>query len=127
MKPTESELEILQVLWENGPQTVRQVNDALNENRKVGYTTTLKIMQIMAEKELLHRDTTRRSHVYAASLPSDEVKSDILEHIVNTVFKGNRSSLVLQALGNHRVSNEELDAIRNLIEEMEGRNGRNVS
>lgn len=118
-RPTESELEIMQLLWEKGPLTVRQVNDLLNENRRVGYTTTLKIMQIMADKGLLTRDTDHRSHVYTPALPSDEVQSSILDHIVRTVFKGNRSSLVMQALGNHPVSQEELKEIRNLIEKME--------
>ena len=83
-------------------------------------------MQIMAEKGLLTRDTSLRSHVYIASLPPDEVKSDILEHIVTTVFKGNRSSMVMQALGNHRVSREELDKIKNLIDKMEEEDGRVV-
>jgi predicted transcriptional regulator len=119
LKPTESELEIMQVLWENGPLTVRQVNDKLNEQRKVGYTTTLKIMQIMSEKELLSRNTTQRSHVYTPSLPSDEVQSSILDHILKTVFKGSRSSMVIQALGNHQVSSGELEEIKKVIEEME--------
>jgi predicted transcriptional regulator len=119
MKPTESELEILQILWEHGPLTVRQVNEKLNLQRKVGYTTTLKIMQIMAEKKILTRDTAQRSHVYASALPPDQVKSSILDHVLNTVFQGNRSSLIVQALGNRSVSAEELVEIKRVIEEME--------
>ena len=118
LKPTESELEIMQLLWEYGPLTVRQVNDLLNEQRRVGYTTTLKIMQIMADKGLLTRDTDHRSHVYTPTLQSEEVQSTILDHIVKTVFRGSRSSLVIQALGNRTASDEELEEIRMLINQM---------
>ena len=99
-KPTDSELEILQILWEFGAMTVRELNDKLNKERKVGYTTSLKMMQIMTEKGLLSRDTGERSHVYSPLLQSEEVQFTMLEHILKTVFKGNRSNLVLQALGN---------------------------
>ena len=119
LKPTESELEIMQILWECGPLTVRKVNDLLNQQRRVGYTTTLKIMQIMAEKELLTRDTEHRSHVYTPTLQSEEVQSTILDHVLKTVFKGSRSNLVMQALGNHSVTKEEMEEIRLLIKKME--------
>lgn len=119
VKPTESELEIMQILWENGPLTVREVNDRLNLNRRVGYTTTLKIMQIMTDKKILTRDTEKRSHIYSPTLKPEEVQSTILDHILRTVFNGNRSSLILQALGNHSVSKEEMDEIRALIEKLE--------
>ena len=119
LKPTESELEIMQILWEYGPLTVREVNDLLNQQRRVGYTTTLKIMQIMAEKELLTRDTEHRSHVYTPTLQSEEVQSTILDHVLKTVFKGSRSNLVMQALGNHSVTKEEMEEIRLLIKKME--------
>jgi len=118
LKPTESELEIMQLLWEFGPLTVRQVNERLNEHRRVGYTTTLKIMQIMVEKGLLTRDTDQRSHVYTPALQPEEVQSTILDHIVKTVFRGSRSNLVMQALGNHMASDEELEKIRELINQM---------
>lgn len=111
----------MQILWDHGPLTVRKVNDKLNEQRKVGYTTTLKIMQIMTDKGLLSRDTAYRSHVYAPALPPDEVKSSILDHVLKTVFKGNRSSLIVQALGNKRVTAKELDDIKRVIEEMEAK------
>ena len=119
LKPTESELEILQILWEFGPLTVRQVNDRLNEQRRVGYTTTLKIMQIMTEKGMLTRDTDLRSHVYSPTLAPAEVQNTILDHVLRTVFKGNRSNLVLQALGRHATSQEELDEIRTLIDKLD--------
>ena len=99
--------------------TVRTLNDRLNEQRKVGYTTTLKIMQIMTEKGLLVRNTEHRSHIYAPTLQSEEVQSSVLDHVVKTVFRGNRSSLILQALGTHTSSSEELDEIKALIKKME--------
>lgn len=119
LKPTDSELEIMQLLWERGPLTVRHVNDQLNKQRRVGYTTTLKIMQIMAEKGLLSRDTDNRSHVYTPTLQPEEVQATILDHIVKTVFRGSRSSLVMQALGNHQTSLDELEEIRILMSKIE--------
>ena len=118
-KPTDSELEIMQLLWEHGPLTVRQLNDKLNENRRVGYTTTLKIMQIMTEKGILIRNTDQRSHVYTPTLQPEQVQSSVLDHVVKTVFRGSRSSLILQALGNHSSSAEELAEIKALIEKLE--------
>jgi predicted transcriptional regulator len=118
-KPTDSELEIMQLLWEHGPLTVRQLNDKLNVDRRVGYTTTLKIMQIMTEKGMLIRNTDQRSHVYTPTLQPEEVQSNVLDHVVKTVFRGSRSSLILQALGNHSSSAEELAEIKALIEKLE--------
>lgn len=119
MKPTESELEILQILWEFGPLTVRSLNEHLNKQRRVGYTTSLKMMQIMTEKGMLSRDTELRSHVYAPALKPDSVQANITDHILKTVFLGNRSKLILQALGNHNASPEELSELKALIEKME--------
>jgi predicted transcriptional regulator len=118
-RPTESELEIMQLLWEHGPLTVRQLNDKLNEDRRVGYTTTLKIMQIMTEKGLLTRNTDYRSHVYTPTLEPEEVQSTMLDHVVKTVFRGSRANLILQALGNHPSSAEELAEIKALIQKLE--------
>lgn len=118
-KPTDSELEIMQLLWEHGPLTVRQLNDKLNEHRRVGYTTTLKIMQIMTEKGLLVRNTDHRSHVYTPTLLPEEVQSSVLDHVVKTVFRGSRSKLILQALGSRTSSAEELDEIKALIKRLE--------
>ena len=119
MKPTDSELEILQVLWEHGPLTVRTLNNKLNERRKVGYTTSLKMMQIMTEKGLLIRDTSQRSHVYSPAAGPDYVQSNIVDHILKTVFMGDRSKLVLQALGNQSISREELSELKAMIQKME--------
>ena len=118
-KPTDSELEILQLLWEFGSMTVRELNDQLNKERKVGYTTSLKMMQIMTEKGLLSRDTDERSHVYSPLLKSEEVQSTLLDHVLKTAFKGNRSRLVLQALGSRDASPEEISEIKSLIKKLE--------
>jgi BlaI family penicillinase repressor len=120
-KPSDSELEIMQVLWENGPLTVREVNDHLNRQRRVGYTTTLKIMQIMTEKMMLTRDTEQRSHIYTPVMEPEEIQSSILDHVVKTAFRGKTSSMVLRALGHHKASHEELEEIRMLIERIEKR------
>lgn len=119
MKPTDSELEILQLLWEYGPMTVRDLNDKLNLVRKVGYTTSLKMMQIMTDKGLLSRDTGERSHVYSPLLRAEDVQSTMLDHILKTVFKGNRSRLVLQALGKNDASPEELSELKTWIKKLE--------
>ena len=119
MKPTDSELEILQVLWEHGPLTVRDLNDRLNKQRKVGYTTSLKMMQIMTDKGLLTRDTSQRSHIYSPAVGPDNVQSNILDHVLKTVFMGDRSKLVLQALGNNPVSRQELSELKALINKIE--------
>ena len=118
-RPTDSELEILQLLWEHGPMTVRELNDKLNVERKVGYTTSLKMMQIMTEKGLLSRDTGERSHVYSPLLRAEEVQSSMLNHVLKTAFKGNRSRLVMQALGMDHASPEEISEIKSLINKLE--------
>ena len=118
-KPTDSELEILQVLWENGPSSVRFVNDQLAERREVGYTTTLKLMQIMHEKGLVQRNTDARSHIYEAAQERDATQRNLLGTFVDNVFSGSAMDLVMQALGNHKASKDELDQIKALIEKME--------
>lgn len=119
-RPTEAELEILQVLWEHGPATVRFVNDRLNEKKKVGYTTTLKIMQIMFEKRLLERDESARSHLYRPSIEKGETQGLLLDRLVQTAFGGSAAKLVMQALGNHKASKEEISRIRKFLDELEG-------
>ena len=121
MKPSDSELEIMQVLWEKGPLTVREVNDLLNRERRVGYTTTLKIMQIMTDKQMLTRDTGQRSHIYSPTVNPEEVQTNILDHVIRTAFRGNTSNMVLRALGHHRASQEEMNEIKAMIEKMEKR------
>jgi len=120
-KPTESELAVLQILWEKGPSSVRTVNDKLNQHREVGYTTTLKIMQIMAEKGLCTRNTESRTHIYIPVIPEDEVKSSLVNSFVDSLFKGSTAKLVLQALGNSKATQEELDEIKSLIQKIENK------
>lgn len=118
-RPTESELEILQILWEYGPSSVRFVNDQLNEKREVGYTTTLKLMQIMIEKGLVIRNTDQRSHIYEASVKEEETQKRLLDELTDGAFRGSAMKLVVQALGNASASKEELDEIKELIRKME--------
>ena len=119
LKPTESELEILQILWEYGPCSVRLVNEKLNEERKVGYTTTLKLMQIMADKGLAERDTSSRTHIYKAARDERATQSFLLNEFMNNTFRGSAKKLVLQALGNHDTTPEELEEIKALIAKIE--------
>lgn len=118
-EPTKSELEILAVLWETGPATVRSVNDALNKRREVNYTTTLKLMQIMAEKGLLNRDESTMKHTYSVAEEEQETKAHLLEKFVDTIYKGSASKLVLQLLGHKKTSKEELEEIRNMLKDLE--------
>ncbi|KAA3623506.1 MAG: BlaI/MecI/CopY family transcriptional regulator [Bacteroidetes bacterium] len=118
-KPTESELAILQLLWENGPSTVRFINDKLNESREVGYTTTLKLMQIMHEKGLASRNTESRTHIYSAAVAEGETRSRLLDQFLDKTFRGSAMELVMQALGNHNASQDELDEIKALIAKIE--------
>ena len=119
VRPTSSELEILQVLWTNGPSSVRQVNEILNTKREIGYTTTLKLMQIMLDKGLLGRDDTSRTHIYKPAVTRDAIQGQLVRRFVDSAFQGSASKLVLQVLGNHSASKEELDAIKELIEKIE--------
>ncbi|MCP5108289.1 MAG: BlaI/MecI/CopY family transcriptional regulator [bacterium] len=121
-KPTEAELEILQILWKQGPCTVRFVNDMLNRDHKkeIGYTTTLKIMQLMFEKKLLKRNEKARSHLYRASAKENETQRLLLDRFLETAFGGSAMKLVMQALGNHKASKEEIIQIRELLDNLEG-------
>jgi predicted transcriptional regulator len=116
-RPTEAELAILGVLWTRGPSTVRQVNDVLAASRETGYTTTLKLMQIMAEKGLVTRDERDRSHVYSARLPQDQTQRQLVDDLVDRAFGGSAAALVLQALASHQASADELAEIRRLIDD----------
>ena len=118
-KPTEAELEILQILWDSGPTTVRFVNDKLNLKKEVGYTTTLKIMQIMTEKNLLARDEENKSHIYSAVYKKDETQKVLLDKFLESAFGGSASKLVLQALGNRKTSKKEIEEIRKFLDEIE--------
>ena len=118
IKPTESELEILQVLWHKGPSTVREVNDMLSRGKNVGYTTTLKLMQIMIEKGLLSREKSSRTHVYSPVEDMDTTRGILLDRFLESAFRGSASSLVMQTLGNHNPTSDELREIKQLIEEI---------
>jgi predicted transcriptional regulator len=117
IEPTRSELEILQVLWQHGPSTVRFVNDRLNEEkRQVNYTSTLKLMQIMLDKGLLTRDDSEVKHVYTAAEEENKTKGFLLERFLDTMYNGSASNLMMQLLGNKKTSKKEIDAIRALID-----------
>ncbi|GAA4468247.1 hypothetical protein GCM10023189_53210 [Nibrella saemangeumensis] len=118
MKPTDAELEILQVLWQKGPCTVRQVHEELTQNREIGYTTALKLMQIMHEKGLLDRMEDSRSHTYSANLTEEDIQRTLVGRLVDTAFRGSASKLVMQALGQGKASREELDEIRQLLNQI---------
>lgn len=118
-KPTDSELKILQILWENGPSSVREVNDQINISKEVGYTTTLKIMQIMTEKGLVERNTENRTHIYSAAVEQHKTQTKLLMSFVESTFRGSTSSMIMQALGNQSPSKEELLEIKKLIEKLE--------
>ena len=121
IRPTDGELEILQIIWKNGPSTVREVNDLLNtdQDKSIGYTTTLKIMQIMFEKGLLQRDDSQRTHVYSSAVREGKVQSALLDRFLNAAYKGSASKLALQLLGNHKTTPDELAAIKALIDQLE--------
>ena len=119
-KPTESELDILRILWEKGPSTVRLVNEVLNQEKETGYTTTLKLMQIMAQKGIVTRDETSRTHVYKPAIERKNVQETLLNKLVDAAFSGSASQLVMQALGQGKASQAELEEIKKLIEKLEG-------
>ena len=118
-KPTDAELEVLQILWEHGPSSVRFVNTELSKNREVVYTTTLKMMQVMAAKKLLRRDTSRRTHLYEAAIDEQMVQEDIVDKLVDTVFRGSPLKLAMQALGHEKASAKDLEKIKKIIEKIE--------
>ena len=118
-EPTKSELEILQVLWEHGPSTVRFVNDTLNEQREVNYTSTLKLMQIMAEKNLVLRDESSMKHIYRPAEEENKTKGHLLDRFVNTLYNGSPSKLVMQLIGSKETSKEELDELRKILKDLD--------
>jgi predicted transcriptional regulator len=116
-RPTEAELEILRVLWERGPSTVRQVHEALATVRVTGYTTTLKLMQIMADKGLVTRDESSRTHIYTPRASQEMTQRQLVTDLVDRAFGGSATELVLRALSSHTASDDELREIRKLIDE----------
>ena len=121
IRPTDGELEVLQILWKNGPSTVREINDLLNsfQDKNIGYTTTLKIMQIMFEKGLLRRDDSQRTHVYSSAVREGKIQSALLDRFLHAAYKGSASKLALQLLGNHKTTPDELAEIKALIDQLE--------
>ena len=118
-KPTESEMEILQVLWEQGPSTVRDVHEILSEKKESGYTTTLKLMQIMNEKGLLTRNNEAKSHVYSPAVKKQSIQKQVVSKMIENLFRGSSANLVMHALGNHRASKEEIREIKKYLDEIE--------
>jgi predicted transcriptional regulator len=116
-RPTGAELAILRVLWARGPATVRQVHDALSEARETGYTTTLKLMQIMVEKGLVTRNESARTHIYTARLTQDQTQRQLVSDLMDRAFGGSAAALVMQALSAHPTTPEELAEIQRLIEQ----------
>jgi predicted transcriptional regulator len=119
-RPTQGELEILAVLWRRGPSSVRDVHVELEQLRPMGYTTVLKLLQIMTEKGLVERDERQRTHIYAARAPRDETQRQLLDDLLERAFAGSAATLVMQALATHRASRQELEAIRRMLDEMDG-------
>lgn len=119
-KPTDSELNILRILWEKGPLTVREVHDNLDATRQKGYTTTLKLMQIMTEKGLVKRDESQRAHIYDAQIRQQDTQQNIVRDLLDQVFNGSTTSLVMQALSAKKASVEDIEKIRKMLDEYEG-------
>ncbi len=119
-RPTDAELAILRVLWDRGPSTVRDVHDELNRHAVTGYTTVLKLLQIMTEKGLVVRDETQRAHIYEARYSQQKTQRQLLSDLVDRAFGGSAAKLVMQALSGRKASTEELSAIRTLLDRLEG-------
>jgi len=118
IKPTEGELEILKVLWQKGLCTVREVHEALDK-KDSGYTTTLKLMQIMHEKGMVERDTNQKTHIYKAVVNQDKTEKQLVNKMIDNVFNGSAARLVMQALGNHTASADEIEEIKKYLEKLE--------
>ena len=127
IKPTDSELEILNILWTKGPSTVREIHEVLEQNKDAGYTTTLKLMQIMLDKGLLKRDASNKSHVYTANISQEKTQGQLVQRMIDNVFNGSASQLVMQALGNYKPNAEELNEIKKYLDEIEGANSKGKS
>ncbi len=123
-KPTASELEILRVLWARGPSTVREVHDSLQAKRAMGYTSVLKFLQIMTAKGTVRRNETQRAHVYEACLPAEQTKRQLAGDILQRVFEGSASQLMMHALAGRKASSEEIEELRRLLDEQHERSRR---
>jgi BlaI family transcriptional regulator, penicillinase repressor len=118
-RPTEAELELLAVLWQRGPSTVREIHEALSSKKETGYTTTLKILQKMTDKGLVRRDESRRSHVYHAASAAHETQRQLVRSLVRRAFGGSPTRLVVQALSEQKATAAELAEIRTLLDRLE--------
>lgn len=121
-KPTEAELEILSLLWQSGKATVREIHEKLAETKETGYTTTLKIMQIMHSKGMLGRDEANRTHIYYPAVAQEATQKTLIKSFVSAAFAGSSKDLVLQALGQGKPTKEEIDEIRAFLDHMEKSN-----
>jgi len=119
-RPTDRELTILRILWDNGPSTVREVNEAMNEDEDTGYTTTLKLMQIMIDKGLLRRDDSKFKHIYKPVLTEEKAQKQLVGDLLEKAFSGSAEKLVMRALSAKKVSTKELAGIRKMLDEIEG-------
>jgi len=122
IKPTDSELEILNILWAKGPSTVREIHEVLEQNKEAGYTTSLKLLQIMHEKGLVSRDTSSKTHIYTAAIAQEKIQGQLVQRFIDNVFNGSATQLVMQALGNHKADAAELEMIREYLKKMEQSN-----
>jgi BlaI family transcriptional regulator, penicillinase repressor len=120
-QPTPSELEILHVLWSRGPSTVREIHDVLSAQKELGYTSALKLLQIMTTKGLVTRTEDQRAHVYTATLPAEKTKQQFASDVLNRVFRGSASQLMQHVLSGKRGSRKEIDEIRRMLDEYEGK------
>ena len=118
-RPTDAELEILRVLWQRGPSTVREVHEALSRSRSTGYTTVLKLLQIMAEKGIVRRNEEQRAHVYEARFAQEQTQRQMIGDLLERAFDGSAMKLVMQALATKKASSEELSQIRQILDEFE--------
>ncbi|PQJ10800.1 transcriptional regulator [Flavipsychrobacter stenotrophus] len=117
IKPTEAEMEILNILWADGPATVREVHEKLAQTKDAGYTTTLKQMQVMLEKKLVNRDASSKTHVYNALVNKEQTQGQFLQRMIDTVFNGSAMNMVMQALGNKKTSKAEVELIKAYLKE----------
>lgn len=120
IKPTEKELEILQILWNRGPVAVKDVHEAMGGEAANGYTTILKLMQIMHEKGLVTRQKSGKLHLYKAVPTQENTRQQMLDKMIHTIFEGSAMQLVMSALGNNKSSKEELQQIKQYLEKLEG-------
>ncbi len=118
LKPTESELEILRILWDKEKATVREVHEELSKNKESGYTTTLKLLQIMFEKDLVIRDDSNKTHIYQPAVTRQKTQKQFLDKMIHTLFAGSSTQLVLQALGNQKASKDELEEIQKYLDNL---------